>query len=135
MLFSTACALAFALTCGTASAAIAAFHRFDGTYRGGSSLVNGSGYVCGAPDLSRSLVIVNGEFDYPFQSDPLKVRQVPVGISANGSFTAHLDYGSGGEKSDYMPGTVTITGHIIGQTLQAAASDLNCSRTILLRRS
>lgn len=129
------CALAFALTCHTASAGNAAFHRFDGTYRGSSSLVKGWGYVCGTSDLTRSLDIVNGRFDYPFQIDPLKVRQVPVKISADGSFTAYRQYGTGGEKSDYLPGTVTITGHIMGETLQATASNMNCSRNILLRRN
>jgi hypothetical protein len=135
MLFSIVSALAFALTCGTASAGVAAFYRYDGTYRGSSSLVRGRGYVCGASDLSRSLVIAKGGFDYPFQIDPLKTRPVPVKISPNGSFTVQLEYGTGGEESDYIPGEVTITGHIIGPTLQATASDMNCSRDILLRRN
>jgi len=135
MLSGTICVLALALTCGTASAGFAAVHRYDGTYRGSSSLVRGRGYVCAASDLSRSLVIAKGGFDYPFQIDPLKTRQVPVRISLNGSFTAHLEYGTGGEESDYIPDEVTITGHIIGPTLRATASDMNCSRDILLRRN
>ena len=135
MLFGTVCALAFALTWGTASAGVTAFHQFDGTYRGSSSLVRGWGYVCGTSDPSQSLVVANGRFDYPFPIDPLKTRQVPVKISADGSFVAHREYGTGGEESDYIPGEITITGHIIGRTLQATASDMNCSSDILLRRN
>jgi hypothetical protein len=130
-----ACALVFALACGTPSAGIASLHQFDGTYRGNSSLVRGWGYACGTSDLSRSLVVVNGEFDFPFQIDPLEIRQVPVKILADGSFTAHLQFGTGGESSPYISRIVTITGHMTGQTLQATVSDLDCSRNIFLRQN
>ena len=135
MLSGTVCVLALAFTSSTASAGIVAFQRFDGTYRGSSSLVSGSGYVCGAPDLSRPLVVAKDSFDYPFQIDPLRTRQIPVKISPDGSFTGHLEYGTGGEQSDYIPGSVTITGHIIGPTLRATVSDMDCSRDISLTRS
>lgn len=134
VLLGSVFALAFALTCGTASAGIAAVHQFDGTYRGNSSLVRGWGYVCGTSDLSRSLVVVNGAFDFPFQSDRLEIRRVPVKISADGSFTARLQYGTGGESSAYISRIVTIRGYISGETLQATVSDLDCSRNIVLRR-
>jgi hypothetical protein len=135
VLLGSVCALAFALACGTASAGVAAFHQFDGTYRGNSSLVKGWGYVCGTSDLSRSLVVANGGFDFPFQIDRLEIRRIPVEISAEGSFTASLQYGTGGESSAYISRIVTITGHINGQTLQATVSDLDCTRNIVLRRT
>lgn len=134
VLLGTLCALALASPCGTASADNDTYHRFDGTYNGNGNPILGWGYLCGTSDL-QSLVVADGQFYYPFHVDPLTTKTVPIKISSDGSFKAYVDYATGGETSDYMPGSLTITGRVDGQILQAIARNMYCSRKVTLRRN
>ncbi len=134
ILLGALCLLALASLCGTASAGNDTYRQFDGTYSGNGDPIMGWGYVCGTSDL-QSLVVADGKFYYPFHLDPLTTNTIPIKISPDGSFMAYAEYATGGESSDYMPGALTITGHVDGQTLQAIARNMFCSRKIALRRN
>lgn len=133
VLLGTLCALALASPCGTASADNDTYHRFDGTYSGNSNPIMGWGYVYGSSDR-HSLVVADGKFYYRFHVDPFTTKTIPIMIAADGSFMARAEYATGGESSDYIPGSLTITGHVDGETLQAVARNMYCSRNVTLRR-
>jgi hypothetical protein len=133
-LLTILCVLALASPCGTASASNDAVHRFDGTYRGNGNPIMGWGYVCGTSEL-QSLMVADGKFYYPFHVNPLTTKTVPIKIAADGSFMAYVEYATGGESSDYMPGSLTISGRVDGQILQGIARNMYCSREITLRRN
>lgn len=109
---------------------------FDGMYVGQDSLVRGAGFLCGLPARDLSITIRNGGFDYPFEVAPPRTAPMPARVTADGTVTGQLTYGTTDYTSrrGYITALAILSGRIVGGTLEATISDLRCTRRLLARR-
>ena len=110
--------------------------QFDGTYSGGVRVVRGGGFVCNYnPDLL-TLIVHDGQFNFPFPVNGPRTAPLHVQVFADGRFRGDMQYGvvDPRVRGDYRTEWATVTGQISGPVLDGTIDNLECTRQISLQR-
>ena len=111
--------------------------EFDGVYQGASRLVGGGGPLCGEPDVQLALTVRDGQFDYPFLVNAPRTAPLHVQIATDGSFRGEMQFGvtdPRGLGPGYRTEWATVTGRIVGSTMQGTIENLECTRQMSMQR-
>ena len=137
---SRCCALALVLTgCTTTALGPPAGPQFDGAYQGASRLVRGGGPLCGAPDEQLVLTVRDGQFDYPFLVNAPRTAPLRVQVVTDGGFRGEMQFGvveprGRDAASEYRAEWATVTGRIVGSTMEGNIENLECTRQMSMQR-
>jgi hypothetical protein len=122
--------------CAAPSVPLAAT-QFDGLYVGESTLIQGFGYVCGAPSYPLEIPVLQGRFVYPIQVPPYGNPPLVVQLRADGSLAGAVLYSAETflpRGPDLQYAWINIAGQVTGPTLDATVKDLRCKRHLTLQR-
>lgn len=134
------CALALLLAgCAASAPGPSAGTKFDGVYQGASRLVRGGGPLCGAPNEPLTLTVRDGQFDYPFLVNAPRTAPLPVQIAADSRFRGSTQFAVA-EPRGMSAGAVSrtewasVTGRIVGSTMEGTIETLECTRQMSMQR-
>jgi hypothetical protein len=132
--------LAWLLTgCATTALGPPAGPAFDGAYQGASRLVGGGGPLCGAVDEQLALTVRDGTFDYPFLVNAPRTAPLRVQVATDGQFRGDMQFSvvdarglraGSGNRTEWA----TVTGRIVGSTMEGTIENLECTRQMSMQR-
>jgi len=102
---------------------------FDGTYRGGETMVRGNNSTFCTANNDMVIVVRNNHFTRRW--GPGGQANLSVDVAGDGTFNGSTTYDVG----RHSMGTVTITGKIAGTSLEADVGSARCAFHMSLRKS